>query len=43
LITKKGGWEPAIADYSEAIKLDPGLLWLYSSRGAANSNNRQYV
>jgi Putative Zn-dependent protease, contains TPR repeats len=42
LITKKGGWEPAIADYSEAIKLDPNLLWLYSSRGVAYSNNRQY-
>ena len=27
LITKKGGWELAIADYSEAIRLDPNLLW----------------
>jgi len=26
LITKKGGWESAIADYSEAIKLDPNLF-----------------
>jgi len=24
------------------IKLDPHLLWLYSSRGVAYSNNRQY-
>ena len=36
------GWEPAIADYSEAIKLDPDWLRLYSARGVAYSNNRQY-
>ena len=42
MITKNGGWEPAIADYSEAIKLDPDLVWLYSSRGVAYSNDRRY-
>src|SRR6266480_2166495 len=32
LITKKGGWEPAIADYSEAIKLDPNQIGRASCR-----------
>jgi tetratricopeptide (TPR) repeat protein len=42
LITKKGGWEPAIADYSEANQARSKSVWLYSSRGVAYSNNRQY-
>jgi hypothetical protein len=40
LIAAAGLAAPAIADFTEAIKLDPNLVWLYSSRGVAYSNNR---
>src|SRR5580700_1412359 len=42
LVTKKGGWDPAIADYSEAIKLDPKWVWAYSSRGFAYKNKGDF-
>jgi tetratricopeptide (TPR) repeat protein len=39
---EKGDYDHAIADYSEAIRLDPNVAIYYSNRGMAYSNKNDY-